>query len=235
MITPKLLKQFLVKPDGEVDLKNYVTDWTGTDNAKELGEDAIKKPSTEELDHNFLWRYMKALPERGRIGIFNRSYYEEVLVTRVHPEYLANQQVELTKDLWERRFKQINNYEKHLTDNGTTIIKFFLYISRDEQKKRFLERIERPEKNWKFSPQDVRERGFWKQYMEAYEDCFNHTSTKWAPWYVIPADAKWFTRLCVADVIYETLRKMNPTFPELSKEHRAQLAESKKLLMEEKS
>jgi PPK2 family polyphosphate:nucleotide phosphotransferase len=195
---------------------------------------SFKQPSVEELDHDYLWRCVKALPELGRIGIFNRSYYEEVLVTRVHPEYLASRDIKVSKDLWKQRFKQINHFEKYLTENGTTVLKFFLHVSRKEQKKRFLERIDRDEKNWKFSASDVKERAHWKEYMDAYEDCFNHTSTKWAPWYVIPADAKWFTRLCVAGTIYHTLQKMNPTYPDVGKEHKQQLQEAKKILLAEK-
>lgn len=195
---------------------------------------SFKQPSTEELDHDYLWRCVKALPELGRIGIFNRSYYEEVLVTRVHPDYLASRSIRMTKDLWKQRFRQINHFERHLSENGTTVLKFFLYVSRKEQKKRFLERIDREEKNWKFSAADVRERGHWQEYLAAYEDCFNHTSTQWAPWHVVPADAKWFTRLCVAGVIYNTLRKLDPAYPELSKEHKAQLQEAKKILLAEK-
>lgn len=195
---------------------------------------SFKSPSSEELDHDYLWRCQKVLPAFGNIGIFNRSYYEEVLVTRVHPEYLAARDIKVSKDLWKQRFKQINHFEKYLTENGTTVLKFFLNVSRKEQKKRFLERIDREEKNWKFNAADVQERGHWREYMDAYEDCFNHTSTKWAPWHIIPADAKWFTRLCVAGVIYQTLRDMNPTYPEVSKEHLQELQAARKILLAEK-
>jgi len=195
---------------------------------------SFKSPSSEELDHDYLWRCEKVLPALGQIGIFNRSYYEEVLVTRVHPEYLAARGIEVTKHLWKQRFEQINHFEKYLTENGTTVLKFFLNVSRKEQKKRFLERIDREEKNWKFNAADVQERGHWEEYMDAYEDCINHTSTNWAPWHIIPADAKWFTRLCVAGVIYQTLRDMNPTYPEVSKEHLLQLQAAKKILLAEK-
>lgn len=194
---------------------------------------SFKAPSSEELDHDYLWRCAKAVPERGRIGIFNRSYYEEVLVARVHPEILAGQHlpVKLTdKNIWKRRFDEINQYEKYLSSNGVVILKFFLNVSKKEQKKRFLERINRPEKNWKFSAFDVKERGHWDDYQAAYEEVFNHTSTKWAPWYVIPADAKWFTRLCVAAVLYRTMEDLNLNYPEVSEAHRQQLREAKKLL-----
>src|SRR5579871_5209201 len=169
---------------------------------------SFKSPSAEELEHDYLWRISRALPPRGMIGIFNRSYYEEVLVVRVHPELLAREQLPRTSthtDIWKRRFREINAFEQYLVDNGIIVLKFFLYVSKDEQKKRFLERIERPEKNWKFSRNDVRERMYWDAYMEAYEAMLNHTSTAAAPWYVVPADHKWFTRLGVGSVIAETL------------------------------
>ena len=166
---------------------------------------SFKKPSAEELDHNFLWRYMKSLPERGRIGIFNRSYYEDVLVVKVHPELIGRQlpreKEKVGKKFWEERYEDINAFERHLVRNGTLILKFFLNVSKEEQKKRFLERLERPEKNWKFSTADLAERGYWDDYMKAYEDALSATSTEWAPWYVIPADYKWVTRSVVADIV----------------------------------
>jgi PPK2 family polyphosphate:nucleotide phosphotransferase len=158
---------------------------------------SFKSPSAEDLNHEYLWRCMKCLPERGRIGIFNRSYYEETLVVRVHPELLANQKIPqqlITKNIWEERYHDIRQFERYLTRNGVVIRKFFLHVSREEQKKRFLERIDNPAKNWKFSSADLRERGFWKEYMEAYEDMICNTATDYAPWYVVPADNKWFTR-----------------------------------------
>ncbi|MFH7026207.1 MAG: polyphosphate kinase 2 family protein [Heteroscytonema crispum UTEX LB 1556] len=197
---------------------------------------SFKAPSTEELDHDYLWRTTKALPERGRIGIFNRSYYEEVLVVRVHPELLAKQQLPLIPSgdrLWKQRFEEINNFEKHLVHNGVIILKFFLNVSKTEQKKRFLERIESPEKHWKFSPNDVLERAFWHDYMEAYEDVFHHTSTSWAPWYIIPADRKWFTRLVVSDIICTKLKSLNLKYPTLSEEHQQQLLKAKAILENE--
>jgi len=173
---------------------------------------SFKAPSPEELDHDFLWRCQKQLPERGRIGIFNRSYYEEVLVVRVHEPILKAQKLPeklVTKDIWEERFKDIRNFEKYLVRNGIIVLKFFLYVSKDEQKKRFLERVDLSEKNWKFSASDIRERKHWDEYIDAYEDLFNHTSTEWAPWYIIPADTKWLSRLAVAGIIYHTLSELN--------------------------
>lgn len=197
---------------------------------------SFKAPSPEELDHDYLWRCFKALPERGRIGIFNRSYYEEVLIVRVHPEFLANQQLppEMIDDrIWQRRFDDINHFEHYLVDNGIVVLKFFLNVSKGEQKKRFLERIDQPEKNWKFSAADVKERAHWEEYMAAYEDMLNHTSTEWAPWYVIPADRKWFTRLAVAGVIVDALKDLDPKYPTLSKEHLAELQAAKEMLERE--
>ena len=196
---------------------------------------SFKTPSAEELAHEYLWRSMKQVPERGRIGIFNRSYYEEVLVVRVHPEILRNQRIPRSlagKDIWKERFEQINAYERYLTRNGTVILKFFLNVSNREQKKRFLERIDTPEKNWKFSPADVRERAYWKDYMEAYEDVFNNTSTPWAPWHIIPADRKWFTRTAVADVIVSTLESLKLSYPSPDPEHLKGLGEARKILEE---
>ncbi|HEX8495254.1 MAG TPA: polyphosphate kinase 2 family protein [Pyrinomonadaceae bacterium] len=197
---------------------------------------SFKQPSSEELDHDYLWRSSKALPERGRIGIFNRSYYEEVLIVRVHPEILNFQQLPLDlrdKNIWKRRFEEINNFEHYLTNNGIVVIKFFLNVSKEEQKRRFLKRIMTPEKNWKFSLGDAKERGHWDQYMEAYEDMFNHTSTKHAPWYIIPADHKWFTRAAVADVIISKLKSMKLSYPTVSEEHRQSLLKAKEMLENE--
>jgi PPK2 family polyphosphate:nucleotide phosphotransferase len=197
---------------------------------------SFKGPSAEELDHDFLWRCMKSLPERGRIGIFNRSYYEEVLVVRVHPEFLKAQNLPpgtMNENIWKKRYEDINNIERYLVRNGTVILKFFLNVSKAEQKKRFLERINTPDKNWKFSKADVQERGHWKEYMEAYEDLLNNTSTKGAPWFVIPADHKWFTRAAVADVIVKQLLSLDLHYPQLEANHKAQLQEAKKILESE--
>ncbi len=177
---------------------------------------SFKAPSAEELDHDFLWRTSKSLPERGRIGIFNRSYYEEVLVVRVHPEYLQKQKLPpevLTKDIWKERFEDINAFERYLSRNGYTIRKFFLNVSKKEQKKRFLERLELDEKNWKFSLADAKERGFWEKYMEAYEDMIQHTATPWAPWIVVPADDKPLARLIVAGATVDAMDDMNLSYP----------------------
>jgi PPK2 family polyphosphate:nucleotide phosphotransferase len=199
---------------------------------------SFKVPSAEERDHDYLWRSSKALPERGRIGIHNRSYYEEVLVCRVHPELLAAQQLpedcKNENDVWKRRFKEINNFEKYLTDNGIVILKFFLNVSKKEQKRRFLERIDMDEKNWKFSVNDARERTFWKDYMRAYEDVFTHTSTKAAPWYIIPADNKWFMRLAVAEITNQTLDGLDLKYPTLTNEKKNELLEARKMLLAEK-
>jgi PPK2 family polyphosphate:nucleotide phosphotransferase len=198
---------------------------------------SFKAPSAEELDHDYLWRCFKALPERGRIGIFNRSYYEEVLVTRVHPEILERQQIPAQlkdRHIWERRFEEINNFEKYLVNNGIIVLKFFLNVSKEEQKKRFLERIDQPEKNWKFSTSDAKEREFWDDYMDAYEEMFNYTSTEWAPWYIIPADHKWFTRLAVAGVIYRTLQDLNLHYPTVSQEHERELLQAREMLENDK-
>jgi PPK2 family polyphosphate:nucleotide phosphotransferase len=197
---------------------------------------SFKSPSGEELDHDYLWRNFKTLPARGRIGIFNRSYYEEVLVVRVHPEFLAGQKLppELKDEhIWKRRFEEINNFEKYLVDNGIIVLKFFLYVSKDAQKERFLERTMRPDKNWKFSAADMKERARWDDYIAAYEDLFNHTSTEWAPWYVVPADHKWFTRLAVAAVIYDTMKKLNLAYPTVSEEQKQALLVAKEELENE--
>ncbi len=197
---------------------------------------SFKSPSSEEIDHDFLWRTAKCLPERGRIGIFNRSYYEETLVVRVHPEYLEKQRLprDLATDrIWDHRFEDIRNWEKYLTRNGTVIRKFYLHVSKDEQKRRFLARLEEPEKNWKFQAGDVKERALWDDYQRAYEDMLGATSTAYAPWHVIPADHKWFARLAVADIVIDTLRSMKLHYPKLSKETRAGLEAAKQSLESE--
>jgi PPK2 family polyphosphate:nucleotide phosphotransferase len=198
---------------------------------------SFKAPSAEERDHGYLWRSYKALPERGRIGIHNRSYYEEVLVARVHPEILQGQQLPeqlKTNGIWKDRFEQINNFEEYLVANGTIPIKFFLHVSNEEQKKRFLARIDLPEKNWKFSVNDAKERGFWGDYMRAYEQVFTHTSTKHAPWYIVPADNKWFTRLTVAEIINHRLEKLYLSYPKIGESRRRELLEARKLLVKGK-
>jgi PPK2 family polyphosphate:nucleotide phosphotransferase len=197
---------------------------------------SFKAPSQEELDHDYLWRSAKRLPQRGRIGIFNRSYYEEVLVVRVHPDLLKKQHLPplgKNESLWKRRFEGINCFEKYLVNNGIVILKFFLNISKSEQKSRFLKRIKEKEKNWKFSAADIRERRYWDDYMEAYEDMFNHTSTDWAPWFIIPADHKWFTRLCVSEIIVAALKSLGLKYPELSDEELAELQKAKEELLNE--
>jgi PPK2 family polyphosphate:nucleotide phosphotransferase len=195
---------------------------------------SFKVPSAEELDHNFLWRYMKALPERGRIGIFNRSYYEDVLVVRVHPELLQFQKLPqrlIGKNIWDDRYKAIRNFERYLAHNGVAICKFFLHVSRGEQKRRFLERLDRPEKNWKFSSNDLRERPYWKDYMRAYEDTIRETADEHAPWYVVPADNKWFTRVVVAAAIIDTLARLDLRYPKVDKAKRKELAAAKRALV----
>lgn len=195
---------------------------------------SFKQPSDEELSHDFLWRCAKNAPERGKIGIFNRSHYEEVLVVRVHPQILQNQHlpdgIKNDPDVWKTRFEQIRNFESSLAANGTRIVKFFLNISKEEQKKRFLARIAEEEKNWKFSMGDVKERGFWDDYMKAYSEAIENTSTAVAPWYIIPADKKWFTRLVVSEVVVQTMKSMNLSYPAVTDEHKAELAEAKKML-----
>ena len=194
---------------------------------------SFKKPSDEELDHNFLWRYMKALPERGRIGIFNRSYYEDVLVVKVHKELLDKQKLpdgKRGKAFWEQRYEDINAFEQHLVRNGTVILKFFLNVSKKEQKKRFMDRLQRPEKNWKFSLADLKERAYWDDYVEAFEDAISATSTKIAPWYIIPADDKWATRAIVADIITSTLHDLDLQFPNMTEEQQKLLTEARKSL-----
>jgi PPK2 family polyphosphate:nucleotide phosphotransferase len=195
---------------------------------------SFKQPSTEELNHDFLWRTARRLPERGKIGIFNRSYYEEVLVVRVHQEYLQKQHLPpelVTKKIWKERFKDIRNFEEYLTRNGVVIRKFFLHLSKEEQKKRFLARLEEPEKNWKFSEADVQERKYWDDYMNAYEDMIRHTSTPDAPWYVVPADHKWFTHIAVSSAIIQTLEEIDLQLPKIDKMRRRQLEEAKQLLL----
>ena len=196
---------------------------------------SFKAPSDEELDHDFLWRCARRVPERGRIGIFNRSYYEETLVVRVHPEYLEGQKLPKkikTKDLWKQRFKDISNFERHLSNNGTKVLKFFLHLSKEEQRQRFLKRIEDPDKNWKFSMKDVEERQHWEEYMEAYEDTIRHTASKYAPWYVVPADNKWFTRLVVASAIVRNLNALDLEYPSLTNEELASLESAKHALLQ---
>jgi len=198
---------------------------------------SFKAPTSEDLDHDYLWRCMKCLPERGRIGIFNRSYYEETLVVRVHPELLEHQHLPpelVTKRIWKERFQDIRCVERYLARNGIALCKFFLHVSRKEQKQRFLERVENPEKNWKFSAADVRERGFWKQYHDAYEEMIQETAAPHAPWYVVPADNKWFTRVAVAAAVIETLTRLNLHYPKVGKDKLKQLATAREQLLGEK-
>ncbi|MDB6175630.1 MAG: Polyphosphate kinase 2 [Chthoniobacteraceae bacterium] len=195
---------------------------------------SFKAPTSEDLDHDYLWRCVKQLPERGRIGIFNRSYYEETLVVRVHPEFLAGQKLPsklVTKDLWDERFQDIRAFERYLTRNGTIVRKFFLHVSKEEQQKRFLERLERPDKNWKFSANDAKERGFWDDYMEAYEETIRETATEDSPWYVVPADNKWFTRVVVAAAVIDAMASLNLDYPKVSDAKREQLAEARTALL----
>ena len=195
---------------------------------------SFKAPTSEDLDHDYLWRCMKCLPERGRIGIFNRSYYEETLVVRVHREFLEHQKLPpelITKDIWKERFQDIRSFERYLSRNGVAIRKFFLHVSNKEQKKRFLERIEEPEKNWKFSANDAKERQYWDDYMEAYEDMIRNTATKDAPWYVVPADNKWFTRVVVAAAVIDALADLNLKYPKVSEAKLKELAAAKRALL----
>ena len=194
---------------------------------------SFKSPSNEELDHDFLWRTSKCTPERGRIGIFNRSYYEEVLVVRVHPEFLKGQKLPpalVTKQVWNERYEDIAAFERYLGRNGVAVVKFFLHVSKKEQKKRFLERLDMPDKNWKFSSADAREREHWDEYMEAYEDMIRATATKEAPWYVVPADNKWFTRIVVAAAIIEAMEKMDLAYPKVDAAQRRELEVTRALL-----
>jgi PPK2 family polyphosphate:nucleotide phosphotransferase len=195
---------------------------------------SFKAPSAEELSHDYLWRSAKCLPERGRIGIFNRSYYEEALVVRVHPEFLGRQKLPpalVTKNIWEERFQDINSFERYLSRNGVLIRKFFLHLSKKEQRQRFLSRLEEPSKNWKFSEADMQERQHWGDYMSAYGDMLRHTATGHAPWYVVPADHKWFTRLVVAEVIVEALESLDLKYPEVTDAKRKELASVRKALV----
>src|SRR5256884_498879 len=196
----------------------------------------FKVPSAEELDHDYLWRYARRLPARGDIGIFNRSYYEEVLVVRVHPENLDRQKLPKEargKGVWDRRYREINNWERYLSDNGFSVVKLFLNLSMEEQRARFLKRIDLPEKNWKFSSADARERQRWDDYQEAFSEMLSATSTRWAPWYVIPADRKWFARICAAAVIVRALMEIDPHYPTVSADRRQQLVTVKRELEDE--
>jgi PPK2 family polyphosphate:nucleotide phosphotransferase len=198
---------------------------------------SFKQPSAEELDHDWMWRSWKALPERGRIGIFNRSYYEEVLVVRVHESILATQKLPkpaLTKGIFRERLRDIAHFEDYLTRNGTTVLKFFLHVSRKEQKKRFIERLDEPDKNWKFAIGDVKERAYWNDYMTAYEDAIRATATRAAPWFVVPADNKWFTRLVVVAAVVEAMEKMKLAYPTVTDAQKADLARARELLLTEK-
>ena len=197
---------------------------------------AFKQPTSDELDHDFLWRCQVKLPSDGHIGIFNRSYYEEVLVVRVHPEFLQAQHLpekSVGKDIWKNRFKDIRNWEQYLSRNGTAVRKFFLHVSKGEQKKRFLARLDEPDKNWKFSEADVKERAHWKEYMNAYEDMIRNTSTDEAPWYVVPANNKWFTRLVVAEAVIDALESLKPKFPVLDAKHKRELAAARRALLKQ--
>lgn len=198
---------------------------------------SFKAPTSEDLDHDYLWRCIKCMPERGRIGIFNRSYYEETLVVRVHQEILDKQKIPpklLTKNIWDDRFEDIRNFEKYLTRNGVIIRKFFLNVSKEEQKKRFMERLDHPEKNWKFSAADVKERGYWDQYMEAYQDMIRHTSTPECPWYVVPADNKWYTRIVIAAAIIEALGSLKLHYPKVNAAMKEELRLAREQLLAEK-
>ena len=198
---------------------------------------SFKQPSREDLDHDFMWRYVKCLPERGRIGIFNRSYYEEVLVVRVHDEILKRQRLppqSVSKRIWDQRLADIAHFESYLTRQGTIILKFFLHVSRAEQKKRFMQRLERPQKRWKFSSADIRERGFWDDYMDAFEEAIRATATQHAPWFVVPADNKWFTRLVVAAAIVEALEKLELSYPVIDAAKKKELAAARAALAREK-
>ncbi len=198
---------------------------------------SFKSPTHAELEHDYLWRHQLALPPRGQIGIFNRSHYENVLVTRVHPEFILNENIpgingvdDIDDEFFKNRFHSINEWEKHLSDNGTLVLKFFLYVSKDEQKKRLLERIDDPTKNWKFQVGDLKERALWKKYMHAYESMLSHTSTKYAPWFVLPADDKWFTRICLSEIITHEIEKLKPTYPVVDEKVKIALQEAKKEL-----
>ncbi|HLL72648.1 MAG TPA: PPK2 family polyphosphate kinase [Pyrinomonadaceae bacterium] len=196
-----------------------------------------EKPGATELKHDYLWRFVRYLPKRGQIGIFNRSYYEEVLSTRVHPERLEDQQlpprIRDAKNIWQQRFQQINNFEQYLTENGVHVMKFFLHLSREKQRERLLERLEVPEKKWKFSMNDVTERGRWDEYMTAFEDALTRTSTKRAPWYVVPADHRWFSALVVADLVLARLKSLNLRYPPVSSDGKKEMEKARKLLTRE--
>lgn len=201
---------------------------------------SFKTPTANEYQHDFLWRHYRALPERGMIGIHNRSHYENVLVCKVHPEYILSEKIpgytdvkNIDKSFWKKRYESIRNFERHLTDNGTVIIKIFLYVSKEEQKQRFLDRINDPAKNWKFSSADIKERALWKDYMQAYEEVIEETSTEKAPWYVIPADKKWYARLVISEILADTFKKMNLKYPVLEKEEAQKLADIKTQLENE--
>jgi PPK2 family polyphosphate:nucleotide phosphotransferase len=200
---------------------------------------SFKQPGAEDLAHDFLWRTHKALPEFGRLGVHNRSHYENVLITKVHPELLLKEKLpgiksvkDVNKKFWKHRYESIRNFEKHLSDNGTVIIKFFLNLSKDEQKERFLQRIDEPDKNWKFSAADIHEREFWDDYMKAYEKAIQETATAQCPWYVIPADKKWFTRIAISTIILETLKDLKLEYPVLPKEEKEKLEEAKERLLD---
>lgn len=202
---------------------------------------SFKSPTTNELDHDYFWRHYKELPARGEISIFNRSHYENVLVTKVHPEFILNENIpgikslkDIDKFFWESRYAQIRRFEKNLSENGTIILKFFLHVSKDEQKRRFIERIDDPKKNWKFSLADMKERNFWNQYQQAYEDMFNNTATDYAPWYVIPADDKWYMRILIGLIIYQQFQQLKIAYPKVSKETKAALEKAKQVLLAEK-
>lgn len=202
---------------------------------------SFKVPSTTELEHDYFWRHYIALPARGEIGIFNRSHYENVLVTKVHPEYILKENlpgIDSLKDIddkfWENRYKQIKRFEKNIFQNGTIILKFFLHLSEKEQKKRFIERIDDPKKNWKFTPPDINERNFWNDYQNVYQEALNNTSTEYAPWFIIPADDKWFTRLAIAEIMFRQFESLNLTYPEVTSEQKAELQKVKETLMNEK-
>jgi PPK2 family polyphosphate:nucleotide phosphotransferase len=199
---------------------------------------SFKQPSAEELDHDYMWRTNRCLPERGRIGVFNRSYYEEVLIVRVHKGILAGEKLPadlVDVDIWRQRFKDINAFERYLAQNGTAIVKFFLHVSKEEQRRRFLARLDEPQKNWKFSLGDAKEREHWDEYMAAYEDMLEHTSTEHAPWYVIPADHKWFMRMAVGDIVVSTLEKLKPEYPTITEEKRRELEAARKALEQEEA
>ncbi len=198
--------------------------------------DSFKAPSSEELEHDFMWRTSRSVPERGRIGIFNRSYYEELLVVRVHPELLAHEKIPaklMSKDIWQKRFDDINAFERYLSRNGIVVLKFFLHVSKQEQKKRFFERLDDPNKNWKFSMNDVQERQYWDKYMQAYEDMIRNTSTEHAPWHVVPADHKWFSRLVVAEATIDAMESLDLSFPALDAEKRKELKHARAALKRE--